>query len=103
MYSLSVCPIDVSHPGLRPRAILSKERAIEIFEHEENLGSKSLTAKSIELVHKYKKSSKTILASDIWSGPSGGSSPEATCFQRQQPDNRCRAYIFVYLHSRSDN
>jgi hypothetical protein len=60
--------MDDSKPELRPRAVLSKEQAIEIFEYKKKLGNQSMTATSIELANKYNVNSKTIR--DIWSGRS---------------------------------
>ena len=57
-----------ANSDLRPRAVLTKEQAMEIFEHKKNLGNQSLTATSIELANKYNVNSKTVR--DIWSGRS---------------------------------
>ncbi len=65
-------------PG-RPRAVLSKEQAIEIFRCKNSLGNQSMTATSIVLANKYNVNSKTIR--DIWSGRSWF---ETTFPQRQQ-------------------
>jgi hypothetical protein len=52
----------------RPRAILSKEQAIEIFRLKTNTGNQSMTATSIALANEYNVNPKTIR--DIWSGRS---------------------------------
>lgn len=80
---------------VRPRAVLSKEQAIEIFEYKKKLGNHSLTATSIELANKYNVNSKTIR--DIWSGRSWF---EATYPQWQQvcPLNSYDTYLDTCIY-----
>ncbi len=64
---------------VRPRAVLSKEQAIEIFQIKNKIGNLSMTAASIALASKYNVNAKTIR--DIWSGKSWS---EATFRHRQE-------------------
>ena len=71
--------MDDNKAHLRPRAILRKEQAIEIFDYKKQLGDQSWSAASSILVNKYNVNPKTIR--DIWSGRSW---LEVTCPQWQQ-------------------
>jgi hypothetical protein len=67
-------------PCSRPRTVLSKEEAIEIYGHKKVLeGSKRTTRPSAELAQKYQVSAKTVR--DIWNGKSWR---EATLHLRNQ-------------------
>jgi hypothetical protein len=83
----------------RPRAVLSKEQAIEIFRYKTNLGNQSMTATSITLAKKYNVNSKTIR--DIWSGRSWF---EATSPQWQQVTSTTQKVVSsVNLKSREEH
>ena len=75
---------------LHPRAVLTKEKAMEIFAYKQKLGNQSLTAMSIELADQYNVNSKTIR--DIWSGRSW---LEATSSQWQQA-TKIKQFHFPY-------
>jgi hypothetical protein len=81
---------------VRPRAVLSKEQAIEIFQCKNDLGNQSMTATSIALANKYNVSAKTIR--DIWSGKSWF---EATFPHRQEVSSYTQKFmICLAFHKR---
>ena len=58
--------MDKNKAVFRPRAILRKEQAIEIFEIKKQLGGQSWSSASSILANKYNVNPKTIR--DVWSG-----------------------------------